>query len=51
MLMRVTTDETRSLTGLFDEAAIYRSGKDYASLLAFAVKMRRFGPYNAMLLQ
>lgn len=48
--MRATTDEARSLTGLFDEAAAYRSSKDYAALLAFAVKMRRFGPYNAMLL-
>ena len=27
-----------------------RIAKDYAALLAFAVKMRRFGPYNAMLL-
>ena len=46
MLMRATTDtdEARSLTGLFDEAAAYRSGKDYAELLAFAVRMRRFGP-------
>ena len=50
MLMRAATDEAQSLTGLFDEAAGYRSGKDYAALLAFAVKMRRFGPYNAMLL-
>ena len=50
MLMRATTDEARSLTGLFDEAAGYRSSKDYAALLAFAVKMRHFGPYNAMLL-
>ena len=42
--------EARSLTGLLDEAAAYRSSKDYADLLAFAVRMRRFGPYNAMLL-
>ena len=48
--MRTARDETRSLTGLFAEAAVYRSGRDYAALLAFAIKMRRFGPYNAMLL-
>ena len=50
MLMGATTDEAQSLTGLFDEAAAYRLSKDYAELLAFAVRMRRFGPYNAMLL-
>ena len=50
MLMRATTDEAKSLTELFDEAAAYRSSKGYAGLLAFAVRMRRFGPYNAMLL-
>ena len=48
--MRATTDETRGLTGLFAEAAVHQASKDYAALLAFAVKMRRFGPYNAMLL-
>jgi len=36
--------------GIVPEAAVYRSGKDYAALLAFAVKMRRFGPFNAILL-
>ena len=50
--MRATTAtaEARSLAGLLDEAAAYRSSKDYADLLAFAVRMRRFGPFNAMLL-
>jgi len=38
MLMHTTQDETRSLTGLFDEAAVYRSGRDHAALLAFAIE-------------
>lgn len=44
------TDEGQSLSGVFDEAAAYRSSKDYAELLAFVVKMRKFGPFNAALL-
>lgn len=43
-------DEGQSLSGVFDEAAAYRSGKEYAELLAFVVKMRKFGPFNAALL-
>ena len=44
------TEEARSLAGLLDEAACYRAGRQFAELLAFVVKMRRFGPYNALLL-
>lgn len=35
---------------LFDEAAAYQSGAHYRDLLRFVVRMRRFSPFNAMLL-
>ena len=50
MLKLAETAETRSLAGLLDEAAAYRSSARYAELLAFAVRMRQFAPFNAMLL-
>ena len=35
---------------MFDEAAAYQSGAYYQDLLRFVVRMRRFSPFNALLL-
>ena len=43
-------DESRLLGTLFDDAAAYQSGPHFRDLLRFVVRMRRFSPFNAMLL-
>ena len=42
--------EAAALAGMLDEAAAYQSGPEYRDLLRFVARMRRFSPYNAMLL-
>lgn len=43
---------TRSLLDqLLKDSCLYRNGKDYKDLLDFAIRLRNFAPFNAMLLQ
>lgn len=45
-------DATRSLLDqLLEDSRLYRTSKDYKDLLDFAVRLRNFAPFNAMLLQ
>ncbi len=45
-------EATRSLLDqLLEDARLYRTSKDYKDLLDFAVRLRNFAPFNAMLLQ
>lgn len=45
-------EDTRSLlTGLIQEARLYRTGKDYKELLDFIGRLPHIAPFNAMLLQ
>lgn len=46
------TDIARSmLDQLLEDSRLYRKGSDYKNLLDFAVRLRNFAPFNAMLLQ
>ncbi len=46
------TEAARSLLDqLLADSRLYRSGADYKNLLDFAVRLRNFAPFNAMLLQ
>ena len=47
---RPPKDDARLLGALLDEAAAYQSGVHYRELLAFVARMRRFSPFNALLL-
>ena len=47
---RPRAHDARLLGTLFDEAAAYQSGAHYRDLLRFVSRMRRFSPFNAMLL-
>ena len=42
--------DARLLGTLFEDAAAYQSGAHYRDLLRFVARMRRFSPFNAMLL-
>ena len=42
--------DARLLGTLFEDAAAYQCGPHFRELLRFIVRMRRFSPYNAMLL-
>ena len=45
------TAEARSLLDqLLDDSRLYRSSKDYLDLLNFVARLRKFAPFNAMLL-
>jgi hypothetical protein len=46
------TEAARSLLDqLLADSRLYRKGSDYKNLLDFAVRLRNFAPFNAMLLQ
>ena len=46
------TDVARSLLDqLLEDSRLYRKGSDYKNLLDFAVRLRNFAPFNALLLQ
>lgn len=46
------TDAARSmLDQLLEDSRLYRKGSDYQNLLDFAVRLRNFAPFNALLLQ
>ena len=46
------THSARSiLDGLIEKSRLYKSSKDYQDLLEFVVRLRKFAPFNAMLLQ
>lgn len=46
------TDFARSmLDQLLEDSRLYRKGSDYKNLLDFAVRLRNFAPFNALLLQ
>ena len=47
---RPRAHDARLLGTLFDEAAAYQSGAHYRDLLRFVSRMRRFSPFNAVLL-
>ena len=47
---RPRADDARLLGTLFEDAAAYRSSAQYRDLLRFVARMRRFSPFNAMLL-
>ena len=49
-LLRPRAHDARLLDTLFDDAAAYRSSAHFRDLLRFVVRMRRFSPFNAMLL-
>ena len=39
------------LDGLIEKSRLYKSSRDYQDLLDFVVRLRKFAPFNAMLLQ
>ena len=47
---RPRAHESRLLGTLLDDAAAYRSSAHYRDLLRFVARMRRFSPFNALLL-
>ena len=47
---RPRADDARLLGTLFEDAAAYQCGPHFRELLRFIVRMRRFSPFNAMLL-
>ena len=48
----IETDAARSmLDQLLEDSRLYRKGSDYQNLLDFAVRLRNFAPFNALLLQ
>lgn len=48
----VETEVARSiLDQLLEDSRLYRKGADYKNLLDFAVRLRNFAPFNALLLQ
>ena len=47
---RPQAHDARLLGTLFEDAAAYRSSAQYRDLLRFVARMRRFSPFNAMLL-
>lgn len=44
------TGEALALSRMLDDAAAYQCGAHYRDLLRFVARMRRFSPYNALLL-
>lgn len=46
-----TADSHSLLHHLIVESRLYRTSKDYKTLLEFVVRLRNFAPFNAMLLQ
>ena len=48
----IETEVARSmLDQLLEDSRLYRKGSDYKNLLDFAVRLRNFAPFNALLLQ
>ena len=48
----IETEVARSmLDQLLEDSRLYRKGPDYKNLLNFAVRLRNFAPFNALLLQ
>lgn len=48
----IETEVARSmLDQLLEDSRLYRKGADYKNLLDFAVRLRNFAPFNALLLQ
>lgn len=48
----IETEVARSmLDQLLEDSRLYRKGADYKNLLEFAVRLRNFAPFNALLLQ